>query len=207
MLWEKVNDIRLVEDREDEIRWRWTNNGEYTTKSAYRVQFEGTYGKLKLMPIWRAAAEPKCRFFAWTLLHKKILTANNLLRRNWSNDPICKLCDTKPETPLHLCKDCQYSKQVWSFLKQWLDLSVIDAVPVTGSLHGYRRRCRAKVEKEQKKKFDGITIYFWWNIWKERNRRIFQQKSLQPCQVAHLCKDDIQQYQLATRTTAQGEEQ
>jgi hypothetical protein len=207
MLWEKVNDIQLVEDREDEIRWRWTNNGEYTTKSAYRVQFEGTYGKLKLMPIWRAAAEPKCRFFAWTLLHKKILTANNLLRRNWSNDPICKLCDTKPETPLHLCKDCQYSKQVWSFLKQWLDLSVIDTVPVTGSLHGYWRRCRAKVEKEQKKKFDGITIYFWWNIWKERNRRIFQQKSLQPCQVALLCKDDIQQYQLATRTTAQGEEQ
>jgi hypothetical protein len=43
-------------------------------------------------------------------------------------------------------------------------------------------------------------IYYWWNVWKERNKKkTFQQKALQPCQVALLCKDDIQQYQLATR--------
>jgi hypothetical protein len=31
-------------------------------------------------------------------------------------------------------------------------------------------------------------IYFWWNVWKEHNRRTFQQKSLQPRQVALLAK-------------------
>lgn len=63
---------------EDAIRWRWTPDGEYSTKSAYNIQFEGIYSKLKLLPIWKAEAEPKCHFFAWTLLHKKILTANDL---------------------------------------------------------------------------------------------------------------------------------
>jgi len=86
-----------------------------------------------------------------------------------------------------------------------LDLSVLDSGSVTGSLHGWRK-CRTKFGKDQKKKFDGMVIYFWWNIWKERNRGTFRQKSLQQCQVALLCNDDIQQYQLATRTTARGQE-
>jgi len=51
---------------------------------------------------------------------------------------------------------------------------------------------------------NGIFIHFWWNIWKERNRRQFQQKALNPRQVTTLCKDDIMQYRLimAPRTEA-----
>jgi len=173
--------------------------GEYTAKSTYCIQFQGTFSKLKLQPIWKAKAEPKCRFFAWTLLHKKILTANNLIKRNWPNDPVCKLCGIDPETPTHLCKDCTFSRQVWSFIKRWFSLSVIDTVGMIGSLHKYWRKCRIKTDKDQRKVFDGIMIYFWWNLWKERNRRTFQNKSLQPSQVALLCKEDIEQYQLATR--------
>ena len=68
-----------------------------------------------------------------------------------------------------------------------------------GSLHGYRRKCRLQFGKRQRKKIEGIMIYFWWIIQKERNRRTFQQKSLQPRQVAMLCKNDMQQYHTATR--------
>jgi len=62
-LWETVQHIELDVDREDNIVWRWTAEEEYTTKSAYRIQFEGTFSKLKIMPIWKAKAEPKCKFF------------------------------------------------------------------------------------------------------------------------------------------------
>jgi len=96
-LWEFVGHTQLQENMEDSIRWRWTMDGEYTAKSAYLIQFQGTFSTLKLMPVWKAKAEHKCRFFAWKLLHKKILTANNLIKRNWPNDPICKLCGTDPE--------------------------------------------------------------------------------------------------------------
>jgi len=171
-------------DREDEIHWKWTSSGEYTTKSAYQIQFDESFAKIKIFPIWKARAE--------TLLHPEILTPNNLSKRNWLHDPICKLCGIELETPNHLCKDCPYSKQVWSQLKRWLHLSVLDSVAMTGSIHGFWRKCRAK-------------FYFWWNVWKERNRRTFQQKSLQPNQVALLCKDDIQRYQFAARPTVQQE--
>jgi hypothetical protein len=201
-LWEEVGQIQLQESVEDNIHLRWTADGEYTTKSAYCIQFQGTFSKLKLTPILKAKAEPKCRFFAWTLLHKKILTANNLIKRNWPNDPICKLCGIDLETPTHLCKDCNFARQVWSIIKQWLGLSVIDSVAMAGSLHAYWRKCRAKINRDQRRMFDGYIIYFWWNLWKERNRRTFQNKSMQPRQVALLCKEDIEQFQLATRPNA-----
>jgi hypothetical protein len=204
-LWEQISDIQLSENSEDTIRWRWTNDGEYTTQSAYRFQFEGSYSKLRLAPIWKAKAEAKCRFFAWTLLHKKILTANNLIKRNWPNDPTCKLCGNEPETPNHLCLNCPFAKQVWSDLKRWLNLPVLDAVTMTGTIHGFWRRCRAKFDKSHRRNFDGVMIYFWWSIWKERNRRIFQQRSMQASQVALLCKDDITQFHLATREHVQEE--
>jgi hypothetical protein len=70
-LWEEVSQTQLDDNIHDNIRWRWTEDGEYTAKSAYCIQFQRTFTKLKLQPIWKANAEPKCRFFAWTLLHKK----------------------------------------------------------------------------------------------------------------------------------------
>jgi hypothetical protein len=87
---------------------------------------------LRILPIWKAKAEPKCKIFAWTLLHKKILTTNSLIKRNWSNDTTCKLCCINPETPTHLCEDCVLTKEVWSVLKQWLGLSVLDKAPMGG---------------------------------------------------------------------------
>jgi hypothetical protein len=36
---------------------------------------------IKINPIWKAKTEPKCRFFAWTLLHNKILTSDNLQQK------------------------------------------------------------------------------------------------------------------------------
>jgi hypothetical protein len=117
-LWEAIKDTTLDAQVEDHIKWRWTQNGEYTTKSAYRIQFEGTFSKMKITTIWRAKAEPKCRFFTWIFLHKKILTANNLIKRGWTDDPICKLCGITQETPTHLCKDCPFAKVVWELVKQ-----------------------------------------------------------------------------------------
>lgn len=75
-LWEAVCETQLgiCTTTKDSIRWRWTVDRKYTTKSAYLIQFKVTFSKMKIVPIWKARVEPKCHFFAWTILHKKILT-------------------------------------------------------------------------------------------------------------------------------------
>jgi hypothetical protein len=54
---------------------------------------------------------------------------------------------------------------------------------------------RRSFDKKQKAKFDGLLLYFWWNIWKERNRRIFQRTSLGVDAVALLIINDTKLYQ------------
>ena len=96
-------------------------------------------------------------------------------------------------------KDCVFSKQVWSFLKQWFSLSLQDSIATNGSLHNHWCRCHAKIERSQRKLFDGVMIYFWWNVWKEQIDEFSNKNPLQPRQVALLCKNGIQQYLLAKR--------
>ena len=53
------------------------------------------------------------------------------------------------------------------------------------------------IQKDERREFDGLMVYFWQNIWKQRNRRIFQYSVTQPLQLAYIIKEDVQQYKLA----------
>ena len=77
-LWIRLQDVQLMPDVQDSIVWRWTADGNYSTRSAYRIQFRGSHCKFQADLIWRARAENKCKVHAWILIHDKILTADNL---------------------------------------------------------------------------------------------------------------------------------
>jgi hypothetical protein len=53
--------ISRRDDAEDEIKWKWTPDGQYTTQSAYRIRFMGQRKKPLLTPIWKAKAELKLK--------------------------------------------------------------------------------------------------------------------------------------------------
>jgi len=42
-------------------------------------------------------------------------------------------------------------------------------------------------------RFNGVVIYIAWNLWKERNRRIFENVHKTAQQVASMTKEDIVQ--------------
>jgi hypothetical protein len=72
----------ILNENRDEIVWRWSASGKFSVASAYECQF---YGALPLFPstkIWKANSEPRCRFFAWLAMHNKVLTADNMEKKN-----------------------------------------------------------------------------------------------------------------------------
>lgn len=71
-----------MSDQADEITWKWMSDGKYSVVSAYKCQFLGAMTTLPAADIWRARAEPKCRFIAWLALHDRALTADNMAKRN-----------------------------------------------------------------------------------------------------------------------------
>jgi hypothetical protein len=62
-LWEALRGVVPNDMVEDDIRWKWTADGMYTTQSAYQAQFIGVFSRIKITPIWKAKAEHKCHFF------------------------------------------------------------------------------------------------------------------------------------------------
>jgi hypothetical protein len=82
-LWIRIQNIQLQPGVQDSITWKWTPDGIYSTRSAYRIQFQGCYRRFQPDLIWKAHTENKCKFFAWILVQNKILTADNLQLRNW----------------------------------------------------------------------------------------------------------------------------
>jgi len=102
-LWDAVQQIQLT-DTPDQIFWRWTANGTYTTKSAYLAQLKGTFCSFDADAIWHAHAEGKhkfYRFFAWLLVQNKVLTADKLVARKWPCDTV--FCVIKRLRPRHIC--------------------------------------------------------------------------------------------------------
>jgi len=47
------------------------------------------------------------------------------------------------------------------------------------------------VPRAERRRFNGLVIYTFWNLWKERNRRIFNNATETALQVAMRIKEDI----------------
>ncbi|KAF8678989.1 hypothetical protein HU200_046153 [Digitaria exilis] len=112
-LWGLLQDVQL-NDQENTIVWKWTANGCNSAKSAYMIQFKGTYCSFDSKAIWGAMAEGKHRIFSWLLVQRKILTADLLLQRIWPCNPVCPLCDQEQESATHSALRCVFTKEVWS---------------------------------------------------------------------------------------------
>ena len=141
-LWAIMQDVVLL-PRPDAIRWRWTESGVYSTASAYRCQFMGSCAPFRTAKFWKGHAEAKCRFFAWTALHGKILTADNLA------------------SPVR--------EQVFA----WNGRLGVPPPAGGKSLNDWWDETIAALPKEKRRAASGAIIYSVWGVWKERNRRVF----------------------------------
>jgi hypothetical protein len=99
------------------------------------------------------------------------------------------------ETCIHLALLCLFAKAVWSLTLTWVHFRrksnprAYPYVLVVG-------RSPSKDSKIDRRRFNRVVIYILWNIWKERNRRIFNgtfKTVSQDKHVASRIKEDIEQ--------------
>lgn len=106
--------------------------------------------------------------------HQRILTWNNLRSRKFHGPSICLNCRQSEETLQHLLNNCSLAHKIWDkacFRSQRDDRKENDIV------HTLRQWPKHPYKSE-------ILNYLWtlipgmvlWNIWKERNNRIFKNK-------------------------------
>jgi hypothetical protein len=124
--------------------------------------------------LWRATSEPKCKFLSWLVLHDKVLTTNNMSKKNWPCDPMYSLCFCIQETIPHLIIECNYSKAVWNIIAAHFSLPTFQTLHASGGPLQWIILLRSIGSKNEKKKKLSILFSFWWRICKERNCRIFE---------------------------------
>ncbi|XP_071678586.1 uncharacterized protein [Lolium perenne] len=61
----------------DTFRWKWTEDGTFTVRSAYRMFFHGTTTLPGAVHVWNSFAPYKFRFHAWLSLRGRCLLVPN----------------------------------------------------------------------------------------------------------------------------------
>jgi hypothetical protein len=142
------------------------------------------------LELLRRTEAPLLSFFGWLILHKRILTAENLLIRHWPCDWICSLCREDFEDTTHLAKDCEFTELVWNQVCNWQELH-LPPPSNSQSISDWIEGLSVNRSKRERKIIMGALLTTWWHIWLERNRRIFHQRSLPPIQVAYSIMENI----------------
>jgi hypothetical protein len=153
-----------LNDQQDLISWKWNVNGKFSVASAYNCHFNGPMVSFSSDSIWRAICEPKYRFFGWLAMHNKVLTADNMLKKNWPCDPICSLCFCMEEITPHLLTSCNFSEVVWNIVATNFNLPNFSSMSAARGPQQWLQVLQGAGSTKDRRKNSRILLTYWWLI-------------------------------------------
>ncbi|PVH37097.1 hypothetical protein PAHAL_6G245400 [Panicum hallii] len=124
------------------------------------------------------------------------LHGDKLMARQWPCNPVCVLCNHEQETAAHLILHCPFARLVWEKMEDWTRELVH---PPQGGFEiiDWCQKELAQLPKKTRRTKAAFMMYGAWNIWKERNLRIFENKQGTPADVLHEIKMEVEARRLA----------
>jgi hypothetical protein len=101
------------------------------------------------------------------------------------------------ETTPHLLTNCNFTKAVWNIIAPKFGLPHYGIMGALGGPLEWMNFLLKSGSKKEKRKKVGILFTFWWLIWKERNRRIFEFKETSAHGLAVLILEAVWVHHLA----------
>eukprot|EP00253_Pinus_taeda_P020669 PITA_20669 len=182
----------LKENDQDKLRWGYEEKGTYTTKEAYLITLKDHLTKDKLWEkIWNPPIWPKISTFLWLLSHNRVLTWDNLRKRKFEGPSICLNCKQEEETAVHLMQLCPFSRKIWEKVTFRCQKEGRELGHVNNTLRKWPQQpYQSNILNTLWQILPGIVM---WNLWKERNRRIFKNQSMDEQQVWKIINQNIQE--------------
>ncbi|XP_071709175.1 uncharacterized protein [Rutidosis leptorrhynchoides] len=164
----------------DPDHWIWKGD-TFSVSSTRKLIDDHDSAPYTVATTWCKLVPIKVNIFIWRLKIYRLAIRDNLVARGIDiDDSGCCFCDETFEDAYHLFLHCDTSKQIWSKISLWSNLSLpswpsmanlwawIDGVPI---LHN-------------KRLITSIVIFATlWSIWRLRNCTIFKDKSFRKCHV------------------------
>jgi hypothetical protein len=167
----------LNQQGNDILRWGHTSTGTFNIQEAYRLKAghdslptEAIWSK-----IWETNSWPKISTFLWLTAHSSILTWDNLRKRGFIGPSWCQLCGSEEETQNHLLNLCSYSSNIWDYSASLMRTTDIKRTGIQETLEAW---CTSIFHSPILNKiWQLLPGFILWQIWKERNRRIFKSET------------------------------
>jgi hypothetical protein len=106
-----------LSEEEDELIWQFNSSDVYSSHSLYQlINFRGMR-PIFIPTVWKIMVPPRVHFFLWLVSKNKILTRNNLAKRQSVVDMSCLFC-AENETVCHLLSDCVVARQAWGVMSE-----------------------------------------------------------------------------------------
>jgi hypothetical protein len=115
--------VRHGED--DTLVWSLSKRGLFEVKSFYEVLNRQDGPSFPWKSIWCVKALARVAFFEWTEAVGKILTHDNLRKKNVLVIEWCCMCKKSGESTEHLLLHCEVARDLWSYI---LNLSRVEWV-------------------------------------------------------------------------------
>ncbi|XP_031099806.1 uncharacterized protein LOC116004005 [Ipomoea triloba] len=175
----KLHGFVLSRDPEcdDEVGWDLDPNGDFSINSAYAsiTPTTGSGTQEDWLRIWKLKVPNRICVFIWLVQHGRILTNVERARRHITSNTSCLSYAGHSEDCEHLFRHCVEARAIWSaaygptldaYLRQlgWREW-------LTANLLGDKRMDFAKGWPER------FSIRLWW-IWKWRNDKVFNARSM-----------------------------
>eukprot|EP00253_Pinus_taeda_P011910 PITA_11910 len=164
----------------DILLWENSMKGSFTTKEAYFLT--STQSGNEENPDWRIVWErnwwPKVSIFIWLASKNKILTWDRIQKEGFIGPSRCCLCNSEGETRNHLLINCPFTKTLWINTKRTFGKP--ENAPREFNEVVFQWNKEIFQCKVVRRAWDLISGFILWMIWKERNRRIFQNSAKEP---------------------------
>ncbi|KAL8551274.1 hypothetical protein ACS0TY_000378 [Phlomoides rotata] len=165
--------------REDNLAWRFTKIGNYSTKSGYKdalqlniTDADGSDDRKIWNMVWSMQIIPKIKFFIWRVLHNILRTLLNLTCRFVDVDPLCKHCGVEIESADHALRDCAW---LWNFWNSTIFAGYLTHEPIDK----WVGRLLIDLPSEEGCLFTTLM----WTIWWGRNNLVFRGKGFSTVEI------------------------
>ena len=171
--------------RNDKLIWAASKDGRYNVKNGYKAiiqsqRWEEEYTPLKLC--WDSSCLPKTGFFLWTASQDRILTTDRLRKLGIEGPSRCVLCNNDNEDNNHLLYKCSYTQKCWEWLRNMLRWTALMLETLNELLKGWPTNNSGGIYGNIQNICPSILV---WEIWKARNRRIFNNQEIMACEITN----------------------
>ncbi|XP_062028922.1 uncharacterized protein LOC133744912 [Rosa rugosa] len=194
----------------DRLIWHYDSKGRFTTKSAYHLAFGSAHSSLmeasssSASPsfwkcIWEAKVPGKVKVHTWKVCQAILPTLSQLRGRRVPLVGGCYFCNEEDESIFHITVDCPFVRDLIQLVRSFTAILTHSS---SNSIADWLQSCYSSLSSED----FAFLLVLLWAVWKERNKRVWNNKFQSLSQVHFQAVTLFQSLKLAlsTRTVRVG---